>query len=414
MINDKFVRTYLSIICEDKNALINRLNKLHQRDKYFWVEKVLEDFEKKGLTNKEKEMCVHFFSYDPSESYCTQTTFTDKMLQALQLLKRDPNLSFQRWSNLDSFLRQHYIKVIENKARKKYKDPDDFPNVFSDKEVCQRGVVTYQVAQTKEALLTVRGFIDAQYGFDRNPWCLVNRCGEVTDDWIEQAWDYWTGYNSYHKRVAFQNGKIFAFCAHGSETFDKTHQIKWWDMEDLYRSYLVDMYDQRIKTKPPNKFTDDEYVQMFIEHRLKYNEQTKRYDCDYPYHTRINQQLIKDGHFAIPFGQFKGTFVCSNLDIVDLTNGPTKVGGGYDCSYCYKLQSLKGAPKQIGGNLELRECQNLINLEGCPEEIGGHLNLKGCKGLKNLNGIPSKVYGDLLFDQNVMKLPDYEQKIGWH
>ena len=56
----------------------------------------------------------------------------------------------------------------------------------------------------------------------------AEKLGFYSDDALAVAWNYWNGlYNAYPKRIAFKNGKLFAFSA------GKHNQhVEWWDRND--------------------------------------------------------------------------------------------------------------------------------------------------------------------------------------
>ena len=109
------------------------------------------------------------------------------------------------------------------------------------------GVVIYEVEDSKEGQKAVRRAIDFHFGYDKNFWCLASRkegfdqdeinelseeqaekLGFYSDDALAVAWNYWNGlYNAYPKRIAFKNGKLFAFSAG-----KKKQHVEWWDRND--------------------------------------------------------------------------------------------------------------------------------------------------------------------------------------
>ena len=72
----------------------------------------------------------------------------------------------------------------------------------------------------------------------------------------------------------------------------------------------------------------------------------------------------------------------NNKSITSLTNGLFRwgtVGTDFNCAYCDKLTSLKGAPKEVGGNFDCSD-NKLTSLEGCPKEVGGDFYCDNNKG----------------------------------
>ena len=114
-------------------------------------------------------------------------------------------------------------------------------------------MVIYNVEDSKEGQKAVRRAMDFYFGYDKNFWCLASRkdgfrrneinrltreqaekLGFYSDDALAVAWNYWNGlYNAYPKRIAFKNGKLFAFSA-GKH---KQH-VEWWDRDDDSHYYI--------------------------------------------------------------------------------------------------------------------------------------------------------------------------------
>lgn len=128
-------------------------------------------------------------------------------------------------------------------------NPDSEPT-FSNRKSLGSGIVVYQVENSKAGQKAVRKALDDAWGINFNGWCLASRkskygrnqaklfnnltdeqkneLGFYSDDELAVSWNsYWTRYDVMPKRVAFRNGKIFAFSA-SEERF----KIYWWDKHD--------------------------------------------------------------------------------------------------------------------------------------------------------------------------------------
>ena len=129
--------------------------------------------------------------------------------------------------------------IRETKTEKRI-NPDNVPE-FTNKVTYDNGITVYTVDDTEDGQLAVRSIIDTHWGEDANPWCLAARTenlnfneDEYEDEYeyerepdLTQAWDYWSNtYNAVDKRIAFQNGKLLAFCASDNDI------NTWWDRED--------------------------------------------------------------------------------------------------------------------------------------------------------------------------------------
>lgn len=156
------------------------------------------------------------------------------------------------------------------------KDP-----IFSDYKKLPNGVETFEVEDSKEGQMRMREVLDTYWGKDANPWCLLARKNEVTDDFAEwmsdqfasirekenayrdepekwrklykdetgksaideksqlnDAWGYWNHYNALPKRVAFKDGKLLAFMATHAmdedEAFDDAAYGTGGKLPDMY------------------------------------------------------------------------------------------------------------------------------------------------------------------------------------
>ena len=114
----------------------------------------------------------------------------------------------------------------EYKIKEKAIDPDTVPELTNGRTIgpLSFSIRVYDVEDTKEGQLAMRRIINTHWGEDANPWCLLQ--GDGNGNLSSDAWRYWGHYNGVPKRVAFQDGKLLAFCAN-DERVDC-----WWDRQD--------------------------------------------------------------------------------------------------------------------------------------------------------------------------------------
>ena len=105
-------------------------------------------------------------------------------------------------------------------------DPDTVPE-FSDKRDEGDGIVSYEVQDGQDGQLAVRRIVDAHWGRDANPWCLIGR--SKTTGGLGVAWEDWKNYGDCPKRIAFKDGKLLAFCATNK---GRWFGEEWWDRND--------------------------------------------------------------------------------------------------------------------------------------------------------------------------------------
>ncbi|TFH97674.1 toxin-antitoxin system YwqK family antitoxin [Porphyromonas levii] len=141
--------------------------------------------------------------------------------------KIDEAVEIARRAKVDPMSYDSPMSLIE--AFKKYKlregavNPDTVPELSNKREIGY-GITVYDVDDTPEGQLAMRRIVDTHFGEDANPWCLLQGDGDggVTD----AAWDYWQHYDGCEKKVAFENGKLIAFCA------NEDSNDLWWDHQD--------------------------------------------------------------------------------------------------------------------------------------------------------------------------------------
>ena len=163
---------------------------------------------------------------------------------AMNLIKKQ-HLDFQKFNDPMEVLNRDDKSTLRIRSQDERFNPAT-EKTFSHPYNAGDGVVIYDVEDSKEGQKAVRRAIDFHFGYDKNFWCLaarkegfrrneINRLtreqaeklGFYSDDALAVAWNYWKGNSAYPKRIAFKNGKLFAFSA-GKH---KQH-VEWWDRND--------------------------------------------------------------------------------------------------------------------------------------------------------------------------------------
>lgn len=346
--------------------------------------------------NKKANLIAHFISKGDKISNLDN----EKVQKAFTIVDKF-NVDLNKYNKIDQLLNAYQSTLYMDFVKKNYSDPDKIPE-FTDKQEYQNGVVVYQVENTLKGQKAVRYVIDANWGYDANPWCLAARQNGT----LKKAQNYWWKYNSYKKRIAFQNGQLLAFsaCDHGKYNL-------WWDRNDKSSMYLTDKDGNPIETK------ESIPADIFDTYRLTLNKETGRYDVSTDIiidQYNVNKWINEKGQIKYPLGRIKGCFwlkdarkltslknlplivnkrcevyMWSGEDLTSLGNALQKVGG--DCSFinCMNLKNLKGCPQNVEGRLAFYDCNNLQTLEGAPEETNAFL--VSSTSLTSLKGCPKKV-----------------------
>ena len=143
---------------------------------------------------------------------------------AMNLIKKQ-HLDFQKFDNPTEVLNRDDKSTLKIRSQDERFNPET-EKTFSHPYNAGDGVVIYNVEDSKEGQKAVRRAIDFHFGYDKNFWCLATRYEKYDDD-LEEAWDYWKENSAYPKRIAFKNGKLFAFSAG-----DEKQHVEWWDRDD--------------------------------------------------------------------------------------------------------------------------------------------------------------------------------------
>ena len=162
----------------------------------------------------------------------------------MNLIKKQ-HLDFQKFDDPMEVLNRDDKSTLKIRSQDEVFNPAT-EKTFSHPYNAGDGVVIYDVEDSKEGQLAVRRAIDFHFGYDKNFWCLAARkegfrqdeinaltseqaekLGFYSDDALAVAWNYWKGNSAYPKRIAFKNGKLFAFSAG-----KKKQHVEWWDRND--------------------------------------------------------------------------------------------------------------------------------------------------------------------------------------
>ena len=147
-----------------------------------------------------------------------------KFQEAMNLINKQ-HLDFQEFEGPMEVVNRNDRSTLRIKSQDAHFSPAS-EKTFSNPYNAGDGVVIYEVEDSEEGQQAVRKAIDSNWGYDKNPWCLVARDSNAENE-LEDAWDYWNNYSAYPKRIAFKNGNLLAFSA-GEE---KQH-VQWWDKND--------------------------------------------------------------------------------------------------------------------------------------------------------------------------------------
>ena len=372
-----------SVITQNKAqrvAMIQKCNFLLDADKKKWIHffdnlnnNKLADFLCKYVANRQLD-----------------NVFDSRIQRVKKILELNPSIDTQNFKGeLSQFVLQHLdiLKKHQQKEMSKtLKGLDAIPEL-SQKKVYKNGVVIYRVKQSFEGLLAVRKIVDAQWGVDANPWCLIARDQQHG---LTNATRYWNQYKAYPKHIAFQNGKLLAFSANDDRL------TRWWDRNDKPSSKLKLLDGTQMKI-PKFQWDNDYKLKRFLkkceekdDSKLIYNEQTGLYDVQGT--IVIQNEDIIDQHLPVKFGKVTEGFYCYFCrSLTSLEGAPKWVGKHFDCSCDPNLKSLVGAPEYVGGDFCCRDCNKLVNLIGAPKKVGRSFHCGGGKKLISLQGAPEEV-----------------------
>ena len=202
----------------------------------------------------------------------------------------------------------------------------DSEKAFFGKKRLENGIAVYRVDNSREGQLAVRRAIDANWGYDANPWCLAARKSNFGPDQLAQlaamteeekkrigydekddlsiAWTHWKGYDAYPKRIAFKGKELISFCA-GHGTWPE-----WWDRNDHstpwipgYRNVQDDKaflekyfpgYKQVLSDEDIETLLDDIRTHKFGKFQdLEDNDHSYDYLRQYPFDRKVFMEIAK-------------------------------------------------------------------------------------------------------------------------
>ena len=235
----QLVRIARILVAFNRNELEKQLKKKRSDLNESSLKEYLDCLEK--MDAKEQKVALYWIGKKNLTLPDDLSTFNN----AMNLIKKQ-HLDFQKFDNPTEVLNRDDKSTLRIRSQDERFNPAA-EKTFSHHYNAGDGVVIYEVEDSKEGQKAVRRAIDFHFGYDKKFWCLATRkdgfrrneinrltreqaekLGFYSDDALAVAWNYWNGlYNAYPKRIAFKNGKLFAFSA-GKH---KQH-VEWWDRDD--------------------------------------------------------------------------------------------------------------------------------------------------------------------------------------
>ena len=214
----QLVRIARILVAFNRNELEKQLKKKRSDLDESSLKEHLDCLEK--MDAKEQKVALHWIN----KKNLTLPEDLSKFQDAMNLIKKQ-HLDFQKFDDPMDVLSRDDKSTLKIRSQDERFNPAT-EKTFSHPYNAGDGVVIYNVEDSKEGQKAVRRAIDFHFGYDKNFWCLATRYEKYDDD-LEEAWDYWKENSAYPKRIAFKNGKLFAFSA-GKH---KQH-VEWWDRDD--------------------------------------------------------------------------------------------------------------------------------------------------------------------------------------
>lgn len=210
---ERFNQLYQQIILESrKDSYIEQLNNKHINPSNDLAEYIY------SFNNPKKEKCaLHWLLKGTIKLPEDQ----DKVDKAFNLIDKQ-HLNYQQFNSPEEVINRSDKSTLRINNQDQQFNPDK-ESTFSNKKELGDGIVVYQVQSSIQGQAAVRRAVDVNWGYDKNPWCIITRDKNELDG---DAWENWNYYSAYPKRIAFKNGKLLAFCANDKK------EITWWDKED--------------------------------------------------------------------------------------------------------------------------------------------------------------------------------------
>ena len=267
----QLVRIARILVAFNRNELEKQLKKKRSDLNEESFKEHLDCLEK--MDAKEQKVALHWIGKKKLTLPEDLSTFSN----AMNLINKQ-HLDFQKFDDPMEVLNRDDKSTLKIRSQDERFNPAT-EKTFSHPYNAGDGVVIYDVEDSKEGQKAVRRAIDFHFGYDKNFWCLAARkegfsrneinsltreqaekLGFYSDDALAVAWNYWNGlYNAYPKRIAFKNGKLFAFSA-GKH---KQH-VEWWDRND----------DSHYDIPESNAVDDIEFLKKYGKINLVENDNT--------------------------------------------------------------------------------------------------------------------------------------------
>lgn len=234
----QLVRIAKMLVAFNRNELEKQLKKKRSDLDEKSFNEHLDCLEK--MDAKEQKVALHWIN----KKSLTLPEDLSKFNEAMNLIKKQ-RLDFQKFEGPMEVINRDDKSTIRIKSQDINFNPST-EKAFSNPYNAGDGVVIYKVKNSKDGQKAVRKAIDVNWGYDSDPWCLAARkegfdqdeidnlsheqaekLGLYSDDALAVAWNYWNRYKAYPKRIAFKNGKLFAFSAG-----DEKQHVEWWDRND--------------------------------------------------------------------------------------------------------------------------------------------------------------------------------------
>ena len=234
----QLVRIARILVAFNRNELEKQLKRKRSDLNESSMKEHLDCLEK--MDAKEQKVALHWIGKKTLTLPDDLSTFN----KAMNLIKKQ-RLDFQKFDDPMEVLNRDDKSTLRIRSQDERFNPAT-EKTFSHPYNAGDGVVIYDVEDSKDGQLAVRRAMDFHFGYDKNFWCLAARkegfrqdeinaltpeqaekLGFYSDDALAVAWNYWKGNSAYPKRIAFKNGKLFAFSAG-----KKKQHVEWWDRND--------------------------------------------------------------------------------------------------------------------------------------------------------------------------------------
>lgn len=244
--------------------------------------------------NKRANLVAHFISKDQR----IKDLNDPEIKQAFVILDKF-DVDLNQFDSFDQLFDRYQKPIHMDFVKKNYSNPDTVKQ-FYDKKILKNSqdvVAIYKVDNSIEGMMAVRYTIDANWGYDANPWCLAARQDTTNDediDWYDNvrlemtnAWRYWMKYDQHTKQIAFQviNGqyKLVGFFAS-----DDYNSKLWWDRNDAANTH--------IRLVNGNYFRQGEEFQKYETH-MRF---IKRHYANLDNVSKLkNKQVLSDGKVKV-------------------------------------------------------------------------------------------------------------------